>query len=708
MKEGFVGKPAGRMEGFVKAQGKALYAGDYRAADMLHLALVRAPVAHGHLKMVDASALSEGVRIFTAKDVADNIIEDVIEDQPLLAVDRIRFCGEPVAVVAAESREEARLAAAQVRVVCEELPAVVNVWQAAAPDCLPLHEKGNLLNRFDHEKGDVAQAFAASDLILEGDFSTPVQDHGYMEPEACFCQMEAGRLRAFTSTQNVFHDRRMICRCLGLAEEQVQVKAAVVGGGFGGKDGNTAQIFTALVTWLTGRPAKLVFDREESLAASYKRHAAEMHVKMGFSRDGRILAFDGSGLLDTGAYAALGPAVLGLFSEHFAGPYQIPNVRISSRLYYTNKPPAHAMRGFGAPQGAFATEMLISRACRQLGLDPVQMRLQNALEPGAAGALGQRMEHCVDFKGALRQIAQSSLWQERERNRDPLVAYGIAGGHLSCGLGKNIPDTAKVSISAAEEGYRIRIGFVDIGQGSATALRAMAADALETLPEKIELILADTDETFDCGSAAGSRSTFIAGNAMLAAIRRFREEGGPAAAVSGEAAFPEAAESFATPGFPHAMYTFIAQAVKLRVNPVTGMPELLEIAAATEAGRVINPLSMAGQIQGGVAMSVGFALGEDCCFREGCLLNRDFSTYLMPTALDVPAITSLHVDAYETSGPMGVKGAAEVSTVSIAPAIGAALEEVSQVQLSRLPFDINTIAEAMIHGQKEEKNEERL
>lgn len=706
MAEHYVG--LGRSEGMDKASGRAMYAGDYREEGMLELALVRSPVSHGILEELDFSALPKDVLVFTAKDLAVNVVEDVIEDQPVLADRHVRFKGEPVAIVAAATRERAREAAALVKVVCRPLVVVRDVADAANPEFPALHGDGNLLVDFENEKGSVEQGFADSALILEQDFETPVQDHGYMEPEACFARIDGeGRLLAYTSTQNVFHDHRMICRALGLASDQVRVKAATVGGGFGGKDGNTAQIFAAAVAWLTKRPAKLVFDRRESLETSYKRHGVRMHVKMGFSRDGRILAFDGTGDLDTGAYAGLGPAVLGLFTEHFAGPYDIPNVHIKSRLWYTNKPAAHAMRGFGAPQGAFATETLISRAAGKLELDPIEIRLKNALETGKYGALGQKMEHCVDFKGALELIRASDLWKSREANRDPYVGYGIAGGHLSCGLGKNIPDTASVVVEETKPGYyRIRVGFVDIGQGSRTALKAMAADALETDLDHIEMIMSDTAETLDCGSAAGSRSTFIAGNALLAAVKEFRrkrvEEGGAAPlAATGHASFPESAKAFSTPGFPHAMYTFIAQAVKLRLDPVTGNVILLDVAAATEAGRIINPLSMAGQIQGGVAMSVGYALGENCVFEDGRLLNADFSTYLMPTSLDVPHITSYHVDAYEQAGPMGVKGAAEVSTVSIAPAIGGAIEQISGARLNSLPFDIDKILQAM--EKKEEK-----
>ncbi|MGN0204363.1 MAG: xanthine dehydrogenase family protein molybdopterin-binding subunit [Coprococcus sp.] len=690
----YAGTGRGRVEGMDKATGRAKYAADYYEENMLHIALVRSPHAHARIISVDTSQVPHSDWVWTCKDIVKNNVQDILPDQPLLAEDKVRFLGEPVAVVAAETPEEAKAAAAKVKVLYDPLPVVTDALMAAQPGCIRVHENtSNDVIHFENEKGNVAEGFAVSDLIIEDDFYTPVQDHGYMEPEACLAKIDdEGRLLVYTSTQNVFHDLRMVCDITGLDASQVHIHAATVGGGFGGKDGNTAQLYPALAAWKTKRPCKLVFTRQESLATTYKRHAVYMHVKMGFKKDGKIVAFEGSGYLDTGAYGGLGPAVLSLFSEHFSGPYNIPNVKIDSHLCYTNKPVAHAMRGFGAPQGAFATEMLISRASHMLNIDPLEIRYINGIEQGDAGGIGQKMRHYVDFKGALKLIEQSELWQERKNNSDPYVGYGIAGGHLSCGLGKNIPDKARARIEEKNGHYTIYLGLVDIGQGSRTALQAMAAEELNTDFDNVTLVMADTDTTPDCGSTAGSRSTFIGGNAILDAIRRFKkgEKG------MGEADFPESEESFPIAGFPHAMYTFIAQAVKLRVDPVTGQVTLLDIVAATEAGRIINPLSMAGQIQGGVAMSVGYAFGENCQFRDGRLLNDSMSTYLMPTAMDLPQITSLHVDGYEMSGPMGVKGAAEVSTVSIAPAIGAAINEVSKGRLNQLPFDIETILNGLV------------
>ena len=695
----YVGEKRGRLEGMDKATGRALYAGDYRMENMLELALVRSEISHGSVHTLDVSALPEDVLVFTGKDFAENVVADIFCDTPVLAYDRIRFRGEPIAIIAADTREKAKEAAKLVKVEYECLPIVRNTEDAKDPAMPVLHGDSNLLADFFHEKGDVEKAFEESYLIVEDDFETPAQDHGYMEPDACFAYVEDDRLMVYTSSQNVFADRLMICRALGLAPEQVRVRAAFVGGGFGGKDGHTCQIYPSLVSWLTKRPAKVVFDREEVLACTYKRHGIKTHVKMGFSKEGKILAFDGSAILDTGAYAGYGASVHGLFTEHFPGPYEIPNVRLKTETYYTNKPIAHAMRGFGSPQGAFATESIISRAVAQLGLDPIGMRLDNALVQGSVGALGQPMDHCVGLREALKLVQESDLWKERESNTDPYVGYGVAGGFLSCGLGQKIPDNAKVSVREREDGgFDIGCGLVDIGQGSTTALAAMAADLLETDIENIHMIMADTDKTEDCGCTAASRSVFIAGNALMAAVKQYKKmkEAGLSSDIAmGEAAFPESSKDLGRIGFPHAMYTFVAQAVKLRVDPITGSVSLLDIAAATECGKVINPLGLAGQIQGGIGMSIGFCLGEDCTWKGGQLIHKNFATYLMPTALDVPNIASYHVDAYEASGPMGVKGAAEVSTVSIAPAINEAVRQASGAILTKLPLSPEEILKAL-------------
>ena len=691
----YVGKRLGRVDGWEKVTGAARYAGDYSMPGMLELAIFRSSEPHAMITNLDTSKVPDDVYVFTAADLSENIIDDIVDDQPVLASERVRFFGEPIAVVAATTRKTALQAARCITISYQKLPIIENPRKALSPDAERLFDQGNLLSDFHHTKGDPDNSFATCDLILEDDFHLPVQDHGYLEPDAAFAYLDGEILRMMTSSQNVFHDRRMIARALGLSLDKVQVQAATVGGGFGGKDGHMNQIFAALVTMKTGKPAKIVFDRTEVLIGTYKRHAAELHVKLGFMRDGSIKAFEGKAWLDTGAYAGLGPAVMGLFSEHFGGPYQIPNVKLDVYLAYTNKPPAHAMRGFGAPQGAFATETLISRAARELGLDPLEIRWKNALTEGSVGTLGQKMEHVVGLREALTAVENSALWQESKHNQDPIIGYGIAAGYLSCGLGKGIPDSAKVEITeSGKDHYLVRIGLVDIGQGSKTALTAIAADALDCQIENVTLIMADTKETYDCGSTAGSRSIFIAGNAIIAAVKEFRRQKEAKAAkpsAIGSAIFPESSFSLPNPGFPHAMYTFIAQAVKLRIDPVSGQIRLLDIFAATEAGRVINPLSMDGQIQGGIVMSLGYALVEDMKYKAGNPQHQSLTNYIMPTAMDVPQIRNISVDSFEKSGPMGAKGAAEVATVVIAPAVNAAVESISGATLNALPLDNESI-----------------
>jgi CO/xanthine dehydrogenase Mo-binding subunit len=695
----YVGKRLGRVDGWEKVTGKARYAGDYSMPGMLELAVIRSSEPHAMITSLDTSSVSDDVYVFTAADLSENIIEDIINDQPVLASDRVRFFGEPIAIVAADSREAAQQAARSVVISYQKLPVVDNPREAILPNSEKLFDQGNLLSEFHHTKGDPDNSFADCDLILEDDFFLPVQDHGYLEPDAAFAYMDGDILRMLTSSQNVFHDRRIIARALGLPLDKIQVQAATVGGGFGGKDGHINQVFAALVTLKTGKPAKIVFDRTEVIIGTYKRHAADIHIKFGFTQDGFFKAFEGKAWLDTGAYAGLGPAVMGLFSEHFGGPYQIPNVKLDVYLAYTNKPPAHAMRGFGAPQGAFATETLISRAARQLGIDPLEIRRKNALTEGSIGTLGQKMEHVVGLREALTAVENSQLWQEHKQNQDPAIGYGVAAGYLSCGLGKGIPDSAKVEISENEKGhYVIRIGLVDIGQGSKTALTAIAADVLDCRMENVTIIMADTNTTYDCGSTAGSRSVFIAGNAIIAAAKEFRrkkEEKADNPKAIGSATFPESSFSFPNPGFPHAMYTFIAQAVKLQINPVSGQIRLLDIFAATEAGHIINPLSMDGQIQGGIVMSLGYTFGEGMQYQAGIPQHQSFTNYIMPTAMDVPSIRNISVDSYEKSGPMGAKGAAEVATVVIAPAINAAVESISGAKLNALPLDNESVLAAL-------------
>ena len=678
-----IGTSVGRLDAPAKATGRAKYAADYTVPGMLHVALARAQAGHARIRDIRVPKAPEGVYCFTAKDLPRNVLPSVMNDQPVLAEDVIRFWGEPFAVVAAGTREAAEAFAASLEIDLEALPLVEDPEEALREDAPKLFEKGNLCSEFHSLKGDPEAAFRACPVVEEDTFFLPAQCHGFLEPEAAFTQIDGkGRLSLISSTQNAFADRRTIMHVLDLPEEKVVSRAAAVGGGFGGKDGNTAQIFPAIVTHFTGRPAKYAFTREENIRTGMKRHGGKAWVRIGLDENGVLRCMEGRMWLDTGAYAILGPAVLGLGMEHLTGPYHIPDVRLDGWLAYTNHAPASAMRGFGAPQGAMATESLLNRAAERLGIDPLEIRLRNAIHRGQRFSMGAEMEHSVGFEEALRLFEKSDFYREMKTRPEPGAGYGIAAGMMSSGMGKHVPDTAVAEIEAGEDGtYTVRIGLVDIGQGSETLLAMVAAEALGVPLDRIRMRMGDTDEAEDSGSTAASRSTYVCGNAILLAAERIR--GGEKRARAAFD-FPEIRGEDGV----HSIFGFIVQGVKVRVDRCTGAVTVADVHNVTEAGTVLHPEMMAGQIFGGIVMSEGYALSEEMRWRNGRTLEDGFNSYIMPTALDAPRLTNENVPFAEETGPYGAKGVAEAATVAMAPAIAAAVGQILPgIRIVRLPID---------------------
>ncbi|MCF0133081.1 MAG: xanthine dehydrogenase family protein, partial [Blautia sp.] len=475
--EKVIGTSINRLDSPDKATGKAKYTADYSAPDMLHVVLVRSEIAHGMLEELVLPEQEEGVFYYTAKDLKQNLIPSVMNDQPVLAEDHIRYMGEPLVVAAADTLEKAKKAAERVKVKISPLPLVDDMILALQQDAPKLFEQGNLCSEFHSTKGEPEEGFRQSAFILEDTFYVPVQCPGFLETESAFTYMDSkARLCLVSSTQNAFSDRVTLSQVLGIPMQAIHSKAAVVGGGFGGKDGNTAQIYPAIVTHFTGRPAKYIFSREENIRYGMKRHNGIITARMGFDDHGCIVAFKGEMRLDTGAYALLGPAVLGLGSEHMTGPYYIPNVQLDGWLSYTNHAPASAMRGFGAPQGAMAVESLLNLAAEKIGVSALEIRFRNAIHKGQEGPMGAVMEHSVGFEEALRKFEDSDFYKEMLDNQEENVGYGIAAGMMSSGMGKHVPDSAAVTIERTKRDcYRVHVGLVDIGQGSETVLAMIAA-----------------------------------------------------------------------------------------------------------------------------------------------------------------------------------------------------------------------------------------
>lgn len=676
-----IGSSAFRLDGPDKVTGKAIYTADIHKEGALEVSLVRSPVAHAILKGIKAPPMPDGCFFFTAKDLHENFIPSIFSEQPVLASDHIRYQGEAVAIVAAPTREQADLLASKVSLELEVLKTVDSIEDALKEDAPKLFDNGNVCSTFHSDKGDVEKALKDCFLVLEGSFETPVQIHGFMEPEAALCYIdEKGRLAIVSSTQNAYSDLYTAATATGRDNQAITSKAATVGGAFGGKDGNTTQVYAAVVTHLTGKPARFIYTREENVRWGMKRHRSITHAKVGFSKDGHIIAADCSMLLDTGAYALLGPSVLGLGLEHFTGAYYVPNVRLDGKLMYTNHAPASAMRGFGAPQAALAFESLLNRAALKLGLDPLSIRRINAIHKGQRGPMGGVNEHEIGLEEALDKFEQSSFYKEMKNSPQPGCGYGIAVGMMSSGLGKHIPDTCYVTIDKKGTSYVVRTSLVDIGQGSQTVLSQIAAKALGVPIEQIDMQMGQTDDNIDSGSTAASRSTFICGNAIIKAASEIL---GGADHAEASMAFPEASGEAR-----HTYFAFMVQGAKVKVDSVSGKVDVIWMHSTTDTGRVINPALFNGQVFGGVAMSLGMTLSEQIRYIDGISMESSLANYILPTAMDVPHLTSEFIDKPEQSGPYGAKGMAELPTVAVAPSITAAVSDIVKgLEINKVPID---------------------
>ena len=664
-----------------KVRGKAIFAADMMISGMLHVSLSRSPVAHAILKGVKVPPLPEGCYVFTAKDLHENLIPSIVNEQPVLAYDRIRCHGEPFAIAAAPTKELADSIAASVEPDLEVLETVDSIADALDESKPSLFPDGNICSTFHSEKGNVEQGFKESFLIMEGEFETPTQIHGFLEPESAVCYIdENGKLVIVSSTQNAFGDLRAASTATGRPQSEIIATAATVGGAFGGKDGYLISVFPAIVSHLTGKPARFIYTREENIRFGMKRHKSISHAKVGFSRDGRILAADCSLLLDTGAYAVLGASVLKLGMEVFCGAYNVPNVTLDGKLLYTNHAPASAMKGFGAPQSAMAFENLLNRAAGKLGIDPVEIRKINAIHRGQAGSMGGIHEHEIALEEALDKFRTSDLYREMTENPQKDCGYGIAVGMKSSGLGKHVPDTCYASIRKDGEKYIVRTSLVDLGQGSRTTLSQIAAEALGVPFEAIDMQMGSTEGNPDSGSTAASRSTFVCGNAIIEAAKKIKAGSDFA---EGSFVFPEPKGEAV-----HSYFAFMVQGAKVKVDPVTGKTDVLWLHSTIDAGRIINPALLNGQVFGGVSMSLGMALSEEIRYRNGKSMESGLGNYIMPTALDVPKLTNDFVEKSDDMGPYGAKGMAELPTVPVAPAITTAVCSLYEdLEINRIPID---------------------
>jgi CO/xanthine dehydrogenase Mo-binding subunit len=725
-----------------KTLGEAKYGADLPISDPLYLKVIRSPKPHAKILRIeiDEALRVPGVeKIFTSKDIpGKNLVGTINKDQPILASDRVRYVGDPVALVAAKTEEVAEEASKKLALVYEDLPSITHPEEALQPHAPLIHEKGNLLLEFHVIKGDSQKGFKEAEVTIEETYTTTWVDHAYLEPDAGISYLdEEGRITVVCPTQNVHYDQKEVASVLSLPLEQVRIIQCATGGGFGGRLDITVQCLLALAVFHLKKPVKMVYSREEVFQVTSKRHPLKIRYKSGVKKDGTLTAVEVDILGDTGAYGSYGATVAIRSAVHATGPYQVPNVKVRSRMAYTNNSWSGAMRGFGVPQMAFAHESQMDLLAQALKMDPIEIRLKNSLRVGSETATGQTLMASVGIGETLRKVKE---WMNRSAlskndSKKPFIKKGIGVGSMWYGIGNTgiaNPSTAQMEIDLNGE-IRLLTGVADIGQGSDTVLLQIASEAIGVPLKEIRLIRADTAVTTDAGATSASRQTYISGNAILNAIKNLKEEfiketsrilgvdgkdlyfedgeikqkSNPSVSISikevakkcrrilrGEGHFdPETTrlDPETGQGAPYGTYAFATHLAEVEVDTETGKVKVNRVIASHDVGKAIHPKNVIGQIMGGVAMGTGFALMEEFVSGE----TTSFVNYLIPTSKDVPEVIPILIEEEEPTGPFGAKGVGEPALIPSAPAILNAIADAIGQRIYHLPANLERVLEAI-------------
>jgi CO/xanthine dehydrogenase Mo-binding subunit len=711
-----IGTSIPRPDAHDKVTGAALYPADLIREGMLHAKAVFAHRPSARILRIDAStALAmPGVRaVLTAADVPYNRFGLIETDQPLLCEDRVRFSGDRVALVVAQTPEAAAAGASAVKVEYEDLPVLTDPRDALEPDVPRVHEdRSNVLLHQKIRKGDVDAAFASADVVIEGEFSTGWQEHAYLQPDAGIAYWdEQERLVLETAGQWLHEDRRQIAAMFEMPEERVVIRYAKIGGAFGGREDLSLPPLVALAAWKLKIPVAMQWSREESIVGHHKRHPFFITSKWAAKRDGTILAAQTRLVADGGAYASTSAEVLKCATIFATGPYEIANVATDGIVCYTNNVPSGAFRGFGAPQAHFAAESMVTRLAHALGLDPVDVRRKNLYREGSIESTGLPLPAGV----GAREVFERCLEEAREVLPVPLHngavsplrrGIGIACGIKNVGYSFGFPEqaTATVELEVTPVSIRsanVRIGTADVGQGAHLVLRQIAAEALDLDLERVRMITDDSSEAPNAGSASASRMTLMGGRAVKDACDQARRQW-----LAGEE--PSATVQYRPPrttpldletgeGTPNYCYGYVAQAAEVEVDVRTGLVRVVRVVSVHDVGRAINRRQVEGQIEGCLAQAIGFALTENFICRDGKVLTPYLSTYLLPTALDMPEIHPVIVEGADPNGPYGARGMAEMALVPFAGAVAAAVHDATGAWVSDLPMT----PERVLHAIKE-------
>ncbi len=720
----YIGKSVIRIDAKDKAVGKALYPGDFNLPDQVYMKILFAERPHAIVKAIDTSEaeLMKGVlAVLTAKDVPVNEYGLMTSDQPVLCgpgsakpfADRVRFVGDQVALVVAETNEIADAARKKIRVTYEDLP-IVDSIETALEDAVLLHPDhgSNVILDYKIRHGDVEEAFKQCDVIVEGEYHTPMQEHAYLQPEAGVAYLdEEGRITVVVAGQWTHEDQEQIAHSLDLPAEKIRVIYPAIGGAFGGREDMSVQIVLALAVMRLhergiDRPVKIIWSREESIIGHHKRHAYKLWGRLGATKDGKILAAEVDITSDGGAYIYTSTKVLGNATLMCTGPYEIPNVKVDARTVYTNHVPGGAFRGFGAPQGAFMAENQINHLAEALGMDPVELRMRNLFEDHSILSTGSPLPKGVTIKPVMITCAANAGWekkgpgwQEPESLKDEGFikrGRGIACAYKNVGFSFGAPEscTAIIELHGDEEIERavLHHAGAEVGQGSHTVFKQFAAEALDIPLEKIDVVFSDTAQTGDSGSVSASRMTFMAGNSIRGAaaeVLKKWEAGERPAKTTFVYRAPETTPFDPDTGEcdPNFSYGYVAESVELEVDTETGEITLLKVSCVDDVGKAINPMQVEGQIEGAVVQAAGYTLMENFIQKDGYVLTNMLSNYLIPTVLDIPVdVESIMLELAEPIGPFGARGMGEMPYIPLAPAIIHALYDATGVWFDEFPL----------------------
>jgi CO/xanthine dehydrogenase Mo-binding subunit len=754
-----VGQSIPRHDARDKVQAATFYAADWQMPGMLYGGVLRGVHPFARIRRLDttrAASLPGVAAVLTARDVPHNTLWTDVPGQtssvgPLrarlqvLAEHVVRYVGEPVAVAAAETPQALAEALEAIDVEYEPVPGVFTAEEALRPGASQVHDEGNLLARWQVRRGDAERALAKADVVIDGEYRCQFVDHAYLEPEAGVAWIDADGVLVIRVATQVIEHFRGVADVLGLPHNKVRVIGPYVGGGFGGKEDVTVEVFLGLLTSRTRRPVRMVWSRQESLLARPKRHPFRLRYRTGAARDGTLVAQAIDLLADSGAYAYLSALVLMYATVTAAGPYRVPDVSVDARVAYTNNPPTSAMRGFGAMQMVLAYESQMDRLARRLDLDPVAIRARNALRKGDRLPIGQELDTYVGVADAA-QRAWTALGPRRPQppgeDRRPArrLGRGLACNMQPYGRIVWLHDWASAWVGLEMDGTAaVRTGVPDVGGGQASSLCQIAAEVLGLEPDRISVHIGDSALTPLAGTTTATRQLYMSGNAVLAAASGLRHlllpvaaqmlespldrvtlrGGGAVDAAGRRVALAEIARECARLGVARAYlgvyhapagdpvdlergggrifpdFTFGAHAVEVEVDTETGAVAVVRHVACHDIGRAINPQSVEGQIQGGAVMGLGYGLLEEVVVDRGVNLSTNFAGYLIPTSLDVPDVEAILLESGEGKGPFGARGIGEPPIGPPAAAIANAVEDAVGVRLTELPMTPERVARAL-------------